>query len=749
MLKNSLIGDLSRNKVSDTQLIKKTKLSSSKSFRTNTIQNKLDLIKVNVNKYLGKYSDIVEVVRTEERLKEFIDNAVKNGIISIDTETDGLNPLVNHIIGVCLYTPNEKAIYIPTRHKSYVTQQLLSNQLQPEILEKYFNVIKDNNAKVIMHNAKFDKRIINSNYKVNLDIYWDTMLAAKCINNIEPADLKFQYADKFEQHKKEYDFESLFKGVEQALVPIEVFSLYAAIDAYITYKLYLWQVDKFKELPRVYNVFKNIEVPLIEVVSAMEDTGISLDTNYAKTLSVKYHKLLDEAYKNVEKELKPYNSKIKEFADKGKKIEYPMNIKSSIQLAILLYDILEIPTIDKKKPRGTGEEILVKIDLPVCKAILEVRKLEKLIGTYIDKLPEVISKDGKIHASFNQYGAATGRFSSKDPNLQNIPSHNKDIRKMFVASPGYYMASMDYSKQEPFTLAEFSHDEKLMANFTSGKDVYAMIASDVYKKPYEQCLEFNPDGTTNPEGKERRSNAKSILLGIMYSRGANSIAEQTGSTVKEAQAIIDGFHKTYPQADKWIKQTVEDAKKKGYVETLAGRRRQIPEMLLPEYSYQLISNKPTNFNPLSFNTNAEVSFEVDEKTKQLYNDKLKNCSKFTEKQKVMEDAYKKGIKIKDNSLIVGDATRQCVNSRIQGSAADMTKSSMINIYNNKRLKELGCRLLICIHDEVIVEAPKENAKEAFELVSKIMVDSAKQFIHLPIKCDAEVTEQWYGKPIEL
>ena len=144
MLKNSLIGDLSRNKVSDTQLIKKTKLSSSKSFRTNTIQNKLDLIKVNVNKYLGKYSDIVEVVRTEERLKEFIDNAVKNGIISIDTETDGLNPLVNHIIGVCLYTPNEKAIYIPTRHKSYVTQQLLSNQLQPEILEKYFNLIKDN-----------------------------------------------------------------------------------------------------------------------------------------------------------------------------------------------------------------------------------------------------------------------------------------------------------------------------------------------------------------------------------------------------------------------------------------------------------------------------------------------------------------------------------------------------------------------------------------------------------------------------
>lgn len=202
MLKNSLIGDLSRNKVSDTQLIKKTKLSSSKSFRTNTIQSKLDLIKVNVNKYLGKYSDIVEVVRTEERLKEFIDNAVKNGIISIDTETDGLNPLVNHIIGVCLYTPNEKAIYIPTRHKSYITQQLLSNQLQPEILEKYFNLIKDNNVKVIMHNAKFDKRFINSNYNVNLDIYWDTMLAAKCINNLESAALKFQYSDKLENHKK-------------------------------------------------------------------------------------------------------------------------------------------------------------------------------------------------------------------------------------------------------------------------------------------------------------------------------------------------------------------------------------------------------------------------------------------------------------------------------------------------------------------------------------------------------------------
>lgn len=172
-------------------------------------------------------------------------------------------------------------------------------------------------------------------------------------------------------------------------------------------------------------------------------------------------------------------------------------------------------------------------------------------------------------------------------------------------------------------------------------------------------------------------------------------------------------------------------------------------MLLPEYSYELISSKPVDFNPMSFNTETELSFEVDEKTKQVYNNKLKNCFKFTEKQKIIEDAYKNGIKIKDNSLKVGDATRQCVNSRIQGSAADMTKSSMINIYNNKRLKELGCRLLICIHDEVIVEAPKENAKEAFELVSKIMVDSAKQFIHLPIKCDAEVTEQWYGKSIEL
>ena len=751
MRKKSLIEglELRETKSSDSQLLARTKkLTTTKSFKSSGVQGKIDTIKIAVNKYLGKYKDIVEVVRDNNRLNQYISTAIENGIIAIDTETTGLNPMQDIIIGLCLYTPNEKAIYVPLKHKSYITNSYLANQIEYSFITTQLERLKG--VKVIMHNGKFDKRMIKHNFNVDLGVYWDTLLCAKCLNNTEPAALKWQYADKIEEHKKEYDFSKLFTVEEYPLVPVETAALYAAIDAYATYKLYDWQRVEIEKFIGVKNVFLNIEMPLIEVVSDMEDTGVAFDAAYAKELSVKYHKLLDEAYEAVRKELIPYNKQIKAFADSGKKIDYPINVTSPTQLAVLFYDILKIPAVDKKMPRGTGSGILANINLPICKAILEVRKYEKLLGTYIDKLPEVIdSNTHRIHARFNQYGADTGRFSSDNPNLQNIPSHNDDIRKMFIATPGYYIGSFDYSKQEPFILAEFSQDKKFIDSFNSGKDIYANIASVAYKVPYDQCLEFNPDGTTNKKGKERRGNAKSILLGVMYCRGANSVAEQIHSTNKEAQKIIDDFYSGYPQMKKWMDKTVEDAKKNGYVETLAGRRRYLKDISTPEYEYSYISERPQDFNPLMFKEDCLSVCDVSDNEKLYYTEKLRKAFKFTDKMAIKEEAKTAGISIRDNEMKVADAVRQCVNSRIQGSAADMTKTSMINLYNNKRLQELGFKLLICVHDEVIGECPKENAKEAFDIVKKIMVASAQQFIHFAVKCDGTITDKWYGEEVLL
>ena len=234
-------------------------------------------------------------------------------------------------------------------------------------------------------------------------------------------------------------------------------------------------------------------------------------------------------------------------------LSYPINYSSPKQLSILLYDIIKVAPVSKDNPRGTGEDILVKLNLSVGNAVLKCRGLEKLIGTYIDKLPKDINpKTGKIHASFNLTGTVTGRFSSSDPNLQNIPSHNKEIRKMFVAEEGCVFVGSDYSQQEPRILAHMSGDEHLIQAYKEGKDIYAWVASLVYKVPYEDCLEFNPDGTTNDKGKERRGMLKAIVLGVMYSKGCCKYCGNIGNNKEEAQKVYNTFFKTFPKIKAFI-----------------------------------------------------------------------------------------------------------------------------------------------------------------------------------------------------
>lgn len=279
--------------------------------------------------------------------------------------------------------------------------------------------------------------------------------------------------------------------------------------------------------------------------------------------------------------------------------------------------------------------------------------------------------------------------------------------------------------------------------FMAGKDLYAEIAALSFNTTYENCLEFRPDGTTNPEGKARRSNAKSILLGVLYGRGVPSIAEQLGTTTKKAQAIKDSVFKGFPAIGQFEQDSLDMARELGYVTTVCGRKRRLPDLQLDEFEFSWKDGAPPDDDLLNFTDDGVVDSEVPDNVVSHYLRRLSQAY-YSQKRRIIDDASAEGIKIVDNGGKIADAQRQCVNSRIQGSAADLTKLAMIDLNSNARLKELGFKLLIPVHDEVIAECPIENAKECSQLLAEVMSKAAEKILKMPIKCDVEITKQWYG-----
>lgn len=399
-----------------------------------------------VNRKLSKYKDKYILIQNEQILHNYIDECIKQGVISIDTETTGLDPLLDDIAGICIYTPSMPGAYIPINHVSYITNEKIANQLDVEYIRAEFERIIKPHIDVIMFNAKFDIRVLRN--KVGLhNIYctWDCYLAQRLLNENEPSNALKKLHQKYVLNgaEEEFTFDELFRGIPFTMIPLQTAVLYAGHDPVITYELYDYQRQFLREdsdredMRKLYWVLMNIEMPCVDAVCNMEDNGVLFDMQYQQILSEKYNKLLTDKLEAFYRELKKFDDKIVKYRAKtqNNKLDEPINIASPTQLAILFYDIIGIEVIDKKSPRGTGVEILKKMDMPLANTILEYRTVEKLISTYIDKLPNCVNpNDGRIHCSFNQYGADTGRMSSSDPNLQNIPSHNKDIRKMFIAS---------------------------------------------------------------------------------------------------------------------------------------------------------------------------------------------------------------------------------------------------------------------------------------------------------------------------
>ena len=733
-----------------------------------SIEDKMEAIKNEVYRILGQYADDTQVIKDIYSFKAYIDSAIKNGIIAIDTETNNsLNTFDCKIMGLCLYTPGQKNTYVPVNHINFVTGERLKWQITEEQIREQLQRLVDSETFMIFHNATFDIEVIKTTCGIKLKADWDTMVGAQLLNENEHKSLKEQYKIHINPDQDKYSIEKLFQGLPYELFDTGLFALYAATDSFMTYKLYEYQRNEFRkpDMKDVYNLFQTIEIPIIDVIVDMELTGVEIDVDYAKRMSTEYHKRSDEVQTRIDKELehlKPLidswrltpeanahpvsKSKSGYGKSKNEQLANPIDLGSPTQLAILLYDILKAPIVDKTAPRGTGAEILdeLKEKYDICKLIVEKRGVDILINTFIDKMPEIIQKDGRVHARFNQCGTQTGRFSSSDPNLQNIPSHDKTIRMMFKAPKGMSIVGGDFSGQEVRVLASAANDKEMIKAYAAGKDLYAQIASLAFHNEYEDNLEFDPrnGGQLNPEGKARRSRAKTLLLGLNYGMGITTLAERIGSTTKEAQYITDEFYKGFTGVKKYTEESQQMLREKGYITDLWGRRRHISDGMLPEYEFNTIG-VDYDFNPL-----MDSVKHVDSRTQALISDykkKLANIKWNKERTAIIEQAKQDGIYIKSNGGYINRALRQCLNARIQGSSATMTKLAMIMIHNNKELNDLGFQLLITVHDEILGQCPTENSERVAELVAQLMVEAAKSKCgNVAWKVDCYQLKRWYA-----
>lgn len=734
-----------------------------------------------VEAQLGKFRDQYILIRDEETLRAYFAEIKKNKKFALDTETSGLNPISDFIVGVCLYTPGQKGAYIPLNHTSYITGALVKNQVTVSLIAQLLAEINTPEYFIVMHNAKFDIRFCKNQLGVNMRCDWDTMIAANILNENEPHHLKGLHSKYCNQGNDYYKFESLFKGVPFQFIPIKTAYLYAARDPIITWELYEFQKQYLNEndpdLKTCYDAFINNEMPLLPVMVDVEDTGVRLDMERQKELHNKYEKKLADVENKVAELLKFFEDKISAYrsaqlkeetsVDKDKRklvrLDSPINLGSAKQVAVLLYDILKLSNgRDGEDARGTGEKLLLLVKekaekkkgneqaVALIDAILDLRGVKKLLSTYIDKMPAEVNKvSGKIHCSFNQYGTVTGRMSSNEPNMQNIPARDEpaEIRTMFTANPGEVLVSCDYSQQEPRILAHISGDEHMITTYREGRDLYAQMAALVFHKKYEECLEHFPDGSLNKEGKKLRGRMKAIVLGVMYSKEAPSIAEDLKISREEAENLYNTFFTRFPKVKKYLDDTQNFARQNGYVKTLWGRKRHLPDMMLPEYEISYSEAKMAqDVDVMDFSGGVQEVQEVSTVERNRIIRELKSARGYVAKQFVIKRWADKGYKVVDNTRKIKDAERQCVNSVIQGTAADMTKQASVICFNDPRLKKIGAKIVLWVHDETISSVPLENAAEACKYISENMKKAAARLC-VPMKCDCEVMKCWGGPVI--
>lgn len=302
---------------------------------------------------------------------------------------------------------------------------------------------------------------------------------------------------------------------------------------------------------------------------------------------------------------------------------------------------------------------------------------------------------------------------------------------MFIASEGNVLIGADFSAQEVRMVAHLCGDPKMIQAYKDGKDLYCEVASLAFQVPYDECKEFRADGTTNKEGKARRSQAKAIVLGILYGKGTKAIAEDLNITVDRAKEIYASVMYAFPDLEKYERDSKQMARDLGYVTTLFGRKRRLPDIQLPRYEMRY-----RNGNPVSKFTFTQIANKL-------------NKMKFDDRKEAIENYRADGLIIKDNGGFIARAERQCVNARVQGSSGEQVKLAIYNLATDEELNRLGFKVLLTIHDEVIGECPIETAKEASVRFKYIMEHTMDDYMTVPSKCDLTISKAWYGDEIEL
>lgn len=587
------------------------------------------------------------LVEEEKEILELISTLSNQESCCFDTETTGLDPIVSELVGMSFAFKEGEAYYVPVSADFDQAKKLI---------DKFRPFFENEKILKIGQNIKYDI-IVLKKYDIHVrGKLFDTMIAHYLINPELRHNMDYM-AETYLKYRTIHIDELIgAKGKNQlnmrSLRPDQI-SDYACEDADVTLKLKSI-LEKAIEKQDLSKLFYEIELPLIYVLADMEFIGVRLDTvalgEYSKTLTIELQNIESEIYKLGETEF---------------------NINSAKQVGEVLFDKLKIVDKPKKTKTGqyvTSEETLesIKDTHPIVNKILEYRGLKKLLSTYIDALPLLVDpKDGKIHTSFNQTVTATGRLSSTNPNLQNIPirdAQGREIRKSFIADEGCLFFSADYSQIELRIMAHLSQDPSMVEAFNSGEDIHAATAAKIYKLKIDEVT------------SDMRRKAKTANFGIIYGISVFGLAERLTIPRGEAKELIDGYFETYPKVKEYMDKCITDAREKTYVETVFGRKRYLPDI------------------------NSR------------------------------------------NATVRGYAERNAINAPIQGSAADIIKVAMNNIFKRFEKENIKSKMILQVHDELNFNVLENELDKVQKIVIEEMENAYK--LAVPLRADCGKGKNW-------
>ena len=589
---------------------------------------------------INNKKDFMKLKKSLSRIKEF----------SLDLETTSINALDAEIVGIAISYNSDEGFYIPLSHVTDIDQLDLNY-----VLENLKEILESSKIKKIGQNLKYEI-LVFKNYSINLGgIYFDTMVASHFLDSSLQSYSLDNLSRRFLDHKM-LSYKDITKIEKKEIsfkqVPVDVAMSYACEDSDITYKLYCIFKDKLLDKDLLAQFHKN-EMPFVSVLANLESNGVFIDSKKLNDISAKFEKKINKIEKTI-----------------YKSIGYEFNINSTLQLRDILFDKLKLKPFKKTKKGefSTDSESLQSIEdqHSIVKEILAYRFYSKLKSTYLDSLPELINvNSNRVHTSYNQTGTSTGRLSSSNPNLQNIPiktDEGKQIRESF-SSPkdDSVIISADYSQIELRLLAHFSSDPTMLKSYKNNEDIHLNTASEIFEVPINKIT------------SQQRSLAKTINFGIIYGIGPKRLSLQIDSDIKTAKEYIEKYFSRYSRVKNYFEDTISYTRENGYIETILNRKR-----------------------------------------------------------------YLKDINSK-NFILRSANERAAINTPIQGSAADVIKLAMININQDKELKNYA-KLVIQVHDELVFECKKDKVDYVSKKVKNYMENSIK--IKVPLKVDINKGQSW-------